>query len=179
MSPPLVFDIVHMLYSQLQAKSDVFHRVEKMVAANAAMRHDMIGVQMLETCKNCGAEIGNLEVPQVHDGHVVCGVCKARLAAPVAQAADPEAIERTLAYQRMQRNAAYIAATPGPQQSPASRAIIGWLAAIGFVAVIVSFFLVRDQYDTERAALVPITRWGGGALMVVSGVWYGLLMQRR
>jgi hypothetical protein len=33
----------------------------------------------METCENCGRAIGNLETPNVHDGHVVCAKCKAIL----------------------------------------------------------------------------------------------------
>jgi len=39
------------------------------------------------TCANCNRSIGNLEITQQHEGHVVCNECKALLSVPKAQAA--------------------------------------------------------------------------------------------
>jgi hypothetical protein len=34
-------------------------------------------------CENCGRMIGKLETPQLHDNHVVCEQCRARLSTAV------------------------------------------------------------------------------------------------
>jgi hypothetical protein len=44
----------------------------------------------LETCANCGRTIGNLETPHLHQEHVVCPECYARLAVPAASAASKQ-----------------------------------------------------------------------------------------
>jgi hypothetical protein len=52
---------------------------------------------MIETCENCGTEIGKLETPFIWIDHVVCATCYARLdespAQPTDSKTDSEAVK--------------------------------------------------------------------------------------
>jgi predicted RNA-binding Zn-ribbon protein involved in translation (DUF1610 family) len=44
----------------------------------------------METCENCGRQIGKLETPRVHENHVLCAECWTRLAPQEAELVDDE-----------------------------------------------------------------------------------------